>query len=266
MGARSGRRQLSRKDPDGVPVTPVTPVRSSREVNVRSYLHRWAETAGAQVLVVDPAADVAGLTDSMAGRGVHVTWVSTTVDGLIEFGRLDPHTVVVSPEAPGLSAVEFVTAIRNHGAPYVVAALEHDHAADVGGLMLAGASAVVARPYTADHLWELLSHTPHSLENHVRLEFGPIELDASAYRVQIDGHRIADLPLKEFELLRALMLRAPGVVTDDELREALWGPASRRPSGNTIAMHVTRLRHRLGAAADVRRIRGRGYSLTVESP
>lgn len=256
MGARSGRRP-SREALDE------TASVSSREATVRSYLHRWAETAGAQLLVVDPGRDDAGLTDGMAGRGVHVTWVATTVDGLIEFGRLDPHTVVVSPEAPGLPAVDFVTAIRRHGTPYVVAALEHDDAAEIGGLMLAGASAIVARPYSADHLWELLSHSPRSLEQHARVVFGPIELDAAAYRVRIDGAPIADLPLKEFELLRALLLRAPGVVTDHELREALWGTAGRRPSGNTIAMHVTRLRQRLGGAADVRRIRGRGYSLTV---
>ncbi len=232
-------------------------------MGARTYLHRWAETAGAQLLVVDPGEDDARLSDGMAGRGVHVTWVSTTFDGLIEFGRLDPHTVVVSPEAPGMPAAEFVTAIRKHGSPYVVAALEHHNAAAVGGLMLAGASAVVARPYSADHLWELLSHAPRSLDEHARVVVGPIELDAAAYRVLINGERIGDLPLKEFELLRALMFRAPGMVTDNELRQALWGSEGVRPSGNTIAMHVTRLRHRLGGVADVRRIRGRGYSLTI---
>jgi len=257
MGARSGRRQSSRKVLDGAAAL------SSREVTVRTYLHRWAETAGAQLLVVDPGTDDGGLSDGMAGRGIHVTWVSSTVDGLVEFGRLDPHAVVVSPEAPGVPAAEFVTAIRRHGSPYVVAALERNNAAEVGGLMLAGASAVVERPYSAAHLWELLSHSPRSLEEHARIVVGPIELDAGAYRVLINGERIADLPLKEFELLRALMLRAPGVVTDNELREALWGSEGIRPSGNTIAMHVTRLRHRIGDAADVRRIRGRGYSLSV---
>jgi len=55
-----------------------------------------------------------------------------------------------------------------------------------------------------------------------------------------------------------------GVVTDDELRDALWGTDGKRPGGNTIAMHVTRLRSRLGSAVDVRRIRGRGYCLTAE--
>jgi DNA-binding response OmpR family regulator len=93
---------------------------------------------------------------------------------------------------------------------------------------------------------------------------GRIELDAASYRVLIDGERIADLPLKEFELLRTLMLRAPDVVTDEELRRELWGVTARSPSSNTIAMHVARLRSRLGDAATVRRIRGRGYALAVE--
>ena len=109
-----------------------------------------------------------------------------------------------------------------------------------------------------------MSHGPRSVSEHARVEVGPIELDASAFTVRVNGQRIADLPLKEFELLRELMLHSPGLVTDDELGEALWGASGRRPGGNTIAMHVTRLRARLGPVAVVRRIRGRGYSLTVD--
>lgn len=253
MGTRSGRG----------PVETGARGSSPRELTVRAYLHRWAETAGAHLLVVDPQQESETLSEAMAARGVHVTWVGTTTDGLIEFGRHDPQAVVVAPDAPGLPAPEFVGAMMRYGAPYVVAAMEHAHAADVSAVMLAGASAVVTRPYSAPELWELLNRSPRSLDEHARVSVGPIELDAGAYQVTIDGCRIADLPLKEFELLRTLMLRSPGVVTDDELRSALWGTAARRPSGNTIAMHVTRLRNRLGGVADIRRIRGRGYSLTV---
>ncbi|GAA1503760.1 response regulator transcription factor [Nocardioides humi] len=240
--------------------------RDARRQSVRAYLHRWVESAGAHLLVVDPKDDGGALAEAMAGRGVHVTWVGSTLDGLVEFGRTDPHAVVVAPEAPGIPAEEFVGVIRQHGSPYVIAGacgVEDPGAAGVGPLMLAGASAVVVRPYAPQHLWELLTHAPRSLAEHARLEVGPITLDATAYSVRVNGERIADLPLKEFELLRALMLAAPGVVTDDELRDALWGSDGRRPGGNTIAMHVTRLRARLGVVADVRRIRGRGYSLTV---
>ena len=37
------------------------------------------------------------------------------------------------------------------------------------------------------------------------VSFGPIELDARTFTVRVRGERIQDLPLKEFELLRALM-------------------------------------------------------------
>ena len=61
--------------------------------------------------------------------------------------------------------------------------------------MLAGAQAVVPRPYTPGHLWELLHRSTKDLDDHARVTVGRIELDAGAYRVAIDGRRIADLPL-----------------------------------------------------------------------
>lgn len=241
--------------------TPAPVRRPSREDTVRTYLHRWAETAGAQLLVVDAHAEREPLTAAMAGRGVHLVWAESTVDGLVEFGRIHPTAVVIDPRVPGIPAAEFVTVIRRHGAAYVIAVLERTAPEGASALLVAGASAVVPAPYTANHLWEALSASPEPIAERAHLAVGPIELDAGAYRVTIAGTRIPDLPLKEFELLRELMLHAPGVVTDDQLRTALWGTG--RASGNTIAMHVTRLRARLGNAAEVRRIRGRGYSLTV---
>lgn len=237
--------------------------RSAREETAKEHLRRWVEAAGAQVLVVDPRTERSDLTDAMAGRGIHITWVGSTVDGLVAFGRTDPHAVVVAPDSPGIAPADFVTAIRRHGAAYVIAALTQGRTVEVAPLMRAGASAVVARPYTPQGLWQLLSAAPRPIAEHARVAVGPIELDATAYRVSIEGSRIPDLPLKEFELLRELLLRSPGVVTDEEIRAALWSGMEGGPSGNTIAMHVTRLRARLGTAATVRRIRGRGYALTV---
>lgn len=236
---------------------------SSRATAVRAYLHRWAEAAGAHVLVVDPAEDDRGLVTAMAGRGVHLTWVATTSEGLIEFGRLDPHVVVVAADADGAATCDFVAAVVERGTAYVVAGVRDDAAAEAGELVLRGAHAVVARPYDPAELWDVLHRAPRSLDDHACVRFGPIELDAGSYSVRVAERRIKDLPLKEFELLRALLLSAPEVVTDDALRSALWGPAGTRPSGNTIAMHVTRLRHRLAGTAEIRRIRGRGYSLTL---
>ena len=234
-----------------------------RQAAARSYLHRWTEATGAHLLVVDPFVAGAPLREALAGRGVHVTCVESAVDGLIEFGRTNPNAVVIAPEAAGLPAIDFVTSIRRYGAPFVIVSLATADAPDAGALMLAGAGAAVTRPYTAETLWRVLQQSNHALDDHARVTFGPVELDARAYTVRIHGERLADLPLKEFELLRALMYRAPDVLSDADLRDALWGAESHEITGNALAVHAGRLRNRLGEDVRVRRVRGRGYALTL---
>ena len=51
------------------------------------------------LLVVDPVVDGARLTTDMALHGVHVTVTESTIDGLVQFGRHRPTTVVVSSAA-----------------------------------------------------------------------------------------------------------------------------------------------------------------------
>lgn len=253
MTARLGYLPEARMLPDG----------SKRQVAVRAHSEHWTEATGAHLLVVDPRGDDDQMRSDMGARGVHVTWVESTLDGLIEFGRMRPYAVIVASAATGIPAPEFVSKIRKYGSSCVIAALDAGNATDAGELILAGAAAVVSVPYTADIIWDVLQRSSHALDDHARVSFGPIELDAPAYLVRVNGERIADLPLKEFELLRTLMYRAPEVLSDEQLRASLWGSEAGGPTDNTIAVHVARLRNRLQGVAQVRRIRGRGYSLTL---
>ena len=230
---------------------------------VRAPAGRWNESPVARLLVVDARGDRERLRDDLAARGVHVTWAGSTLDGLVEFGRTEPTAVIIAPDAPGVPATEFVCKIREYGAPFVIAALDGAEAAGAGPLMLAGVGAAVTRPYTSETVWDVLQQASPALDGVARMAFGPIELDARAYAVRVNGERIADLPLKEFEVLRTLMCHAPEVLADGELRAAVWGTQTEGPPANTIAVHVGRLRNRLQGVARIRRIRGRGYSLTL---
>ncbi|WP_139977413.1 response regulator transcription factor [Nocardioides litoris] len=226
----------------------------------------WGVATSPQVLVVDPAEEDPALTAALSRRGVGVTWVRRPADALVVYGHLLPHAVVVAPETgdPAMPPARFVATIRRYGSPYVVAAVAGAPDREAAELLEAGASTWVSWPCSATELWERLASAPVPLRDRSHLVVGPLELDTASYQVHVAGERIPDLPLKEFELLHALMLRAPDVVDDDDLRVALWGAAERAPSGNTIAMHVARLRARLAPAATLRRIRGRGYALTVD--
>lgn len=258
-----GHTMTSRLGPGDHPLFQDSDPLVGRAETVRADSRRWAEVTGGQLLVVDPASLDDSFAGELASRGIHVTHVLTTVDALIEFGRTNPRAVVVAPEAPGLAVPAFVAKVKEYSNAVIVAILESPNAAIAGPLMLAGVTGAVTRPYTATSVWDLLDETSHALDEHIRVRFGRIELDARAYTVTVDGLRIPDLPLKEFELLRLLMYRAPEVVSDEELRASLWGRNGKQPTDNTIAVHAARVRNRLRGIAKVRRLRGRGYSLTL---
>ena len=212
--------------------------------------------------MVDPHVVDDMLTRELARWDVHVSTVASTIDGLVEFGRGNPAAVIIAPDAPGIPPGEFVKAVRRFGSPFVIAVLDQPNGRNFGELIAAGGSAAIERPYTALDVWGMLEGARRAFHAPDRLTFGPLELDARAYSVKIDGERIHDLPLKEFELLRTLMHRAPEVLDDWEIRQELWGQG--QINGNTLAVHVARLRHRLQGVARIRRIRGRGYSLALD--
>ncbi len=235
---------------------------ASRLASARVATNRWVAATGAHVLVVDPRAG-SELARDLAADGIHATIVDSTVDALVEYGRNRSGVVVVAPDAVGVPTTAFVEKVCEYGSPYVIAAVDPADRSGAGPILCAGARAVVLRPYGAPALRELWHDSPFEVDGLARVAFGSIHLDARAYTVVVDGVRLPDLPLKEFELLRALLGRAPEVLEDDELRAALWGSDGSRPSDNTIAVRVGRLRHRLDDAAVIRRVRGRGYALDL---
>lgn len=239
-------------------------VEFARPERERAHTRRWVQLVGAHLLVVDPAIDGACFDAAMTARGVHVTRVDSTIDALVEFGRGNPTAVIVSHKASGLPAPDFVRKLLEYGTPLMIAVVEEGDSVSAEAVFHAGATVALERPYTAQSVWDLLQRSAHALDDHAHLSCGAIVLDARAFTVHIRGARTPDLPLKEFELLRALMYRAPEVLTNEDLRFTLWGTTDDTPSANTIAVHVGRLRARLDGAAEIRRVRGRGYALTVD--
>jgi DNA-binding response OmpR family regulator len=219
--------------------------------------------AGARLLVVDPEIDGPRLQEDLADRGLLATVLESTVDALVEVGRQRPGTVIVAAVTVGLPALEFVQAVRRFANPFVVAVVDQPDLA-VSEPLIQASSALLERPYDAQAVWEVVQDSAEALGDHVRVVVGPLELDARAFVVKVRGNRLKDLPLKEFELLQALMSHAPDVVSNDELRHAVWGSSENQILDNTLAVHVARLRHRLLGAARIRRLRGRGYALVVD--
>ena len=229
----------------------------------RAMHRRWSASSGLLLLVIDPdVTERHRLVTGLQAQGIEVLWYSDGASALVAFGRSRPHAVVVAPSLAGVDAASVVRAIRAEcPIPVLVPVGGDDHDA-AGPLLLAGASAV-SRPYEPQELLRRLEERLPNLDQEVRLAYGPLELDPRAYSVHLRGQEIKELPLKEFELLRLLMTYADQVVSTDEIIRTVWGEGSPAPSASTITVHVARLRARVGSAGSIRRIRGRGYRLTI---
>ena len=92
---------------------------------------------------------------------------------------------------------------------------------------------------------------------------GAVELDVHAYQVRVLGRGV-HLPLREFELLHYLMRNADRTVTREQIMRHVWN-STESTSTNTIAVHVKRLRARLGDNDDqlIQTVRGVGYRLVT---
>lgn len=128
-----------------------------------------------------------------------------------------------------------------------------------------GADDYIKKPFS---VMELISRVRALLrrsqkEVPVRLSVGNISLDHERRTVKA-GEKSIVLTLKEYELLRCLMINEDVVLTRESIMSSVWdvdfGGESR-----TIDMHIKSLRQKLGEyGKQIRTIRGVGYSISKE--
>jgi two-component system alkaline phosphatase synthesis response regulator PhoP len=97
------------------------------------------------------------------------------------------------------------------------------------------------------------------------LVVGELSLDVRAHEVRL-GEEVVDLPPKEFELLRLLMVNAGSVLSTDYLLDAVWGKEF-AGAVQVLYVHMGWLRKQI--EQDPRRpryvqtVRGVGYKLVA---
>ncbi len=128
-----------------------------------------------------------------------------------------------------------------------------------------GADDYIRKPFS---VMELLSRVRALLrrsseEIPEQLLVGNIMLDDERHMV-ITGDRSVSLTLKEYELLRYLMMNEDIVVSRDAIMRYVWGSDFEGES-RTVDMHIKTLRQKLGDnGKQIRTVRGVGYSIGKE--
>jgi two-component system alkaline phosphatase synthesis response regulator PhoP len=92
------------------------------------------------------------------------------------------------------------------------------------------------------------------------LSLGMITMDTKKHEVRIGGSPTV-LTLKEYELLKKLMMNSEVVLTRDQLLEDIWGYDFDGET-RTVDVHIRTLRQKLGRAGDmIETVRGVGYRI-----
>jgi DNA-binding response OmpR family regulator len=214
-----------------------------------------------RVLVVE---DVRRLADDIAeGLRDHGMAVDVAYDGLDAAAKLNvsPYDVLVlDRDLPGVHGDALCRMVTDSEDPAMVLMLTAAGSPGerVAGLSL-GADDYLPKPF---HFPELilrvtaLARRRPTARGRVYRAAG-IELDPLRRTAARDG-RPLDLSAKEFGVLEALLRAAPGVLSAEQLLEAVWDENA-DPFTKTVQVTLGRLRRKLGEPPVVQTVPGAGY-------
>ena len=218
--------------------------------------------ARGSLLLVDTDPVIAEqLMDDAARTGIDTVWCSDGVEALLAVGAEPPSALVLQARTEVVDAAIIAAAVRGRWSlPILVGSAPEDD--DVARQVLeAGASAVIARPYDITAIAPFALSSDKRADEPATLFAGPIHVDPDGYETRVRGREV-QLTQRELELLVFLIKQRGRVVSSEEISDAVWGRVS---DTNTVAVHVKRLRDKLGIDAEhgefIRTIRGAGYRL-----
>ncbi len=219
-------------------------------------------TRGSLVLAETDEVMAADIMEAAAQAGIAATWCRDGAEALLAVGADLPNVLVISAHTDTVDASRISSAVRSRSdIPILVGAAPGEEALARQAL-IAGASAVIVRPYhfAAIAPFALDSNDSSAQEPSV-FTAGPIHVDRRGYETRVRGNYV-QLTQRELELLVFLIVQRGSVASSEEISTAVWGHPAHT---NTVAVHVKRLRAKLGAdpvhGEYIRTIRGAGYRL-----
>lgn len=155
---------------------------------------------------------------------------------------------------PDTDGLEVLKAIRALAEVPVIFTTLRDRDDDVARVLQAGADDYIAKPVRQGELLARIEAVARRARGAAsaprRIELPPFVLDREARTVERDGERIA-LTDKEYTLAEFLFLNVGKLVSRKHLLEAVWGLRADMKT-RTVDTHMSRLRTKLGLAADAR--------------
>ena len=210
------------------------------------------------MLVEDDAYLREGLCELLEKEGYTVESACNCSEGRNIFNKSVFNLVILDVMLPDGNGLELCTEIRNQGSnvPILFLTACDEEFQIVRGLD-AGADDYVTKPF---RLLELLSRVRALLRRRnsvATYQNRDLVVDIGTMSVKKNGENVILTPT-EFQILATLIQNSGIIVTRNNLLEKIWDCDGNFIDDNTLSVHISRLRDKIGAD-HITTVRGTGY-------
>jgi len=215
------------------------------------------------LLIEDDRGLGSAVRDQIADDGRSVDWVTRLADARDHMAAAPYELVLLDLMLPDGRGLDFLKALRAAGdvTPVIVLTAMDQISDRIAGLN-AGADDYLVKPFDLHELGARLSAVSRRYHGNPNplVAVGDLQVDLAAKAVRRAGRPVA-LTAREWALFEGLVQRPGTILSKGQLEERLYA-FDREVDSNTIEVHVSRLRKKLGPTA-IETVRGLGYRLGV---
>jgi len=213
------------------------------------------------LLIEDEPALGAAVEEHIRDAGHAVDRVLRLDDAEAALRAVDYGLVLLDLNLPDGSGLTLLKAMRRAGdvRPVIILTARDQVRDRIEGLN-AGADDYLVKPFDLHELAARVAAVARRSGGNPNtiIRLRDMEIDTAARSLRIEGRRV-DLTAREWAIFEALLRRPGAIVSKEQLEDALYS-FDQEVESNTIEVHVSRLRKKLGKDA-ITTIRGVGYRL-----
>ena len=214
------------------------------------------------ILLVEDDQDLAtGLLEALRKEGLAINHVATGKDALHVIAAETPDIVILDLGLPDMDGLAVLKQLRKqHSELPVLLLTARDSLRDKIAGLDSGADDYLPKPFEMAELLarlRALGRRTGTAKTNV-IGIGDVSIDTASQAVLVKGE-LAELPRREYMLLKVLMENAGRVQTRDSLENKLysWGE---EVASNALEVHIHHLRKKLGSDF-IATVRGVGYTV-----
>ncbi|CUH67446.1 Transcriptional regulatory protein QseB [Thalassovita gelatinovora] len=213
------------------------------------------------LLIEDDAVLGAAVRDQIAGDGQSVDWVQRLDSAHDAMAGAAYDLVLLDLMLPDGRGIAFLKALRTRGdvTPVIILTALDQISDRIEGLN-AGADDYLVKPFDLAELSARIGSVARRYTGNPNpiITHGTLDIDLAARRITRDGKPVS-LTAREWALFEAFLARPGQLLSKAQLEDKLYAFGAEIES-NTIEVHVSRLRKKLGTGI-IETERGMGYRL-----